>query len=109
MNPGAPIEVAGISLQVATGDVSHDPHRQGFAAIYATFEVVDSSLIDRLLRTADEKASVTVRCAMLDIVGTISKNERSRNGANFVLAVTDVVYRKLSGPRISVRGKPDRE
>ena len=90
-------------MQVATGEATEDPYGQGFAAIWATFEIVDRALIERLTQIASERASVTVRCAMLNVSGPITKTERIGQAVRFVLMVDDLVYRKPSSHRTSMR------
>jgi hypothetical protein len=99
------IDVPQLSVQVVTGEPAQDQHGQGFAAISATFEVTDPALVERLSRIAQERTSVTIRCAMVDVSGPLTRVERSDNRARFMLAVSDMVYRKPSGPRVSVRSR----
>ena len=91
-----PIVVPELSVGVVTGSPADDPYGQGFSAIYAEIVTADPTLLRVFSTAKHSRESVVVRCAMLDVIGPITKEtrERFRRRTKFVLSVEDVVYRK---------------
>ena len=89
-----PIVVPDLSVRVVTGSPADDPHGQGFSAIYAEILTADAALL-RIFSTAKQsRESIVVRCAMLDVIGPITKETHESGCTKFVLSIEDVVYRK---------------
>jgi hypothetical protein len=91
------IVVPELAVRVVTGDTCYR-YENGFSAIYAEIAAEDASLTEQLSQAQHDGRVVTVRCAMLDIVGKISKCSVSSGVTTFVLAIEDMTYRKPSGP-----------
>jgi hypothetical protein len=89
-----PIVVPDLTVRIVTGPPSDDPHGQGFSAIYAEVEISDKALIERLTSAKGDRTSLTLRCAMLDVCGPITKSVPATKGIKFVLAVQDLCYHK---------------
>ncbi|MFO0875299.1 MAG: hypothetical protein U0575_15200 [Phycisphaerales bacterium] len=87
------IVVKELIVRVATGDPSEDPHGQGFSAIYAVVETNDTTTIERLIEAKQRRASVTIRCAMLDVFGPITKAGIGDQSHKFILAVDRMSHR----------------
>jgi hypothetical protein len=89
-----PIVVPELSVHVVTGEAADDPHGQGFSAIYAEITTNDPVLIDKLSNSKQVRSTITLRCAMLDAVGLITKSTLNVGTSKFVLSVEDLRYRK---------------
>ena len=89
-----PIVVPELSVLVVTGSAADDPHRQGFSAIYAEIVTADAALAHTFSAAKQSREPIVVRCAMLDVIGTITKEASESGGTKFVLSIEDVVYRK---------------
>jgi hypothetical protein len=87
------ITVTRLSVDVEMGKATDDPHGQGFAAISATVETGDTAVVDQLERVHRERDTVTLRCAMLDVTGPITKVNTKRRTTEFVLSVRQLAYR----------------
>jgi hypothetical protein len=88
------ITVPNLTLHIQTGEAEKDPYGQGFAAIYAEVQIGERLARDALTRAYNEQATVTVRCAMLDVLGRVTKSTRRGSRGGFVVAVEDLTYRK---------------
>jgi hypothetical protein len=86
--------VDGLTVRVVTGAPSKDPYGQGFSSIYAEAAVSDKADVARLLDAKERRTSVTLRCAMLDVLGPITKVESESSAHRFVLAIEEMTYRK---------------
>lgn len=87
-----------LTVRVVTGDPSDDPYGQGFSAIYAEALASDKVDVARLLDAKERKASVTLSCAMLDVLGPITKAETGAKSTKFVLAIEGITYRRPTHP-----------
>jgi hypothetical protein len=87
------IPVPKLSVQVVTGDTCY-ANEGGFSAIYAEVITEDSSLIEVLSRVQKDAEVVTLRCAMLDVTGRITKFTSHKGIKTFVLIIDDLTYRK---------------
>src|SRR5882762_2548829 len=87
------IIVKDLTVQVNTGAPAEDPYGQGFSVIYAEAVVSDGVDIERLLDAKERNVPVTLRCAMLDVIGLITKAGGDPRGQKFVLAIDAVTYR----------------
>jgi hypothetical protein len=91
------IVVPQLGVRVVTGDTCY-PHENGFSAIYAEVAAEDASLAEQLSQAQQDGRVVTLRCAMLDVVGKISKCSVISGVKTFVLLIEDMTYRKPHGP-----------
>ena len=91
------IVVPKLCVQVVTGDTCYR-HEDGFSAIYAEVAAEDASLAECLTQAQQERRVVTLRCAMLDVVGRISTCKVISGTKTFVLPVEDMVHRKPHHP-----------
>lgn len=80
------VTVSQMSINVVTGEAKDDPYGQGFASISATIETNDGAVIERLTRASREQEQINVRCAMLDVIGSIGRVETKRHATKFVRA-----------------------
>jgi hypothetical protein len=60
--------------------------------------VEDATEVERLMGAKERRASVTLRCAMLDVTGQITKDEVEGRSHKFLMAVEGVTYRKPKHP-----------
>jgi hypothetical protein len=88
------VVVKEVTVKVLTGDPSEDPHGQGFSVIFAEALVEDDAAVDRLAVAKENGSPVTLRCAMLDVRGSVTKGEREGRSHRFVVAVEELTYRK---------------
>jgi hypothetical protein len=89
-----PVVVEQLSVRVVTGKPSEDPYGQGFSAIWAEVVVTDRVILGQLNDAKREKTPITLRCAMLDVTGCVTKSTRRWASTKFVLAIDDLRYRK---------------
>lgn len=82
-----------LSVRVVTGDTCYRSEN-GFSAIYAEVATDDAALVEQLRHAQDEGTVVTVRCAMLDVTGTIGARRDDAGVERFVLSIEDMAYRK---------------
>ena len=87
------IGVKRLSVNVVTGEAKDDPYGQGFAAISATSETDDEAVAQHLLHASREGEAVTVRCAMLDVTGPVTKLSVESGVTTFVVWVEQLAYR----------------
>jgi hypothetical protein len=87
-----------LTVRVVTGDPSEDTYGQGFSAIFADAFASDKVDVARLLDAKEQRAPVTLRCAMLDVFGPITKAETGAKSTSFVLSVEGITYRKSTHP-----------
>ncbi|MBO0696664.1 MAG: hypothetical protein J2P56_11275 [Verrucomicrobia bacterium] len=87
------IVVRELSVRVVTGDTCYQ-YEKGFSAIYAEVNTQDTALIEQLRHARDEGTVVTLRCAMLNVTGTIGPRRNDGGVEKFVLSIEDVAYRK---------------
>jgi hypothetical protein len=87
------ILVPELAVRVVTGDTCYR-YENGFSAIYAEVSAEDSPLAEQLAAAQKTGGVVTLRCAMLDVIGTIGKPLDDATGKTFVLSVQDMTYRK---------------
>jgi hypothetical protein len=101
------ITVKELIVRVVTGDPSKDPYGQGFSAIWAEAVVNDRSGIELLAEAKERHVFVTVRCAMLDVTGPITKGEVDGQSYKFVLAVEEMTCRnpKDAGVEVTRQGR----
>ena len=88
------IVVERLTVEVITGAASDDPYGQGFSAIVASGCSSERTVVESLTRANQEKRSVTLRCAMLDVTGPITKIERHAETTRVKLYVEDLSYRR---------------
>ncbi len=92
------VVVRELAVRVVTGAPSEDPYGQGFSAIHADAMVDDPESVERLIDAKANRLPVTLRCAMLDVTGPISKAEAEGKSHRFVVAVEGVTYQKPKQP-----------
>jgi hypothetical protein len=90
--------VPALNVRIESGSAEDDPHRQGFAGAVAEATIDDVAMLDALARAKGSRDVVTLRCAMLDVSGTVSRLERAPNGTTVHVAIDDVVYRRPRRP-----------
>jgi hypothetical protein len=88
------IIVPQLSIHVATGEAADDPWGQGFSAISAEVVTSDPVLVDILSNAKRERRQVVLRCALLDVIGPITRVATEAGSARFILSVDDLLYRK---------------
>ncbi|HWY39469.1 MAG TPA: hypothetical protein VNX27_01620 [Chthoniobacterales bacterium] len=91
------IIVPELAVRVVTGDTCYQ-YENGFSAIYAEVAAEDSSLAQQLSEALKDDRIVTLRCAMLDVVGKVSKCNVASGVKTFILPIEDMTYRKPLGP-----------
>ena len=91
------IVVPELAVRVVTGDTCYRSEG-GFSAIYAEVSAEDSTLAEQLAGAQKAGGVITLRCAMLDVTGTIGRPLNDATGKTFVLSVEDMTYRKPCGP-----------
>jgi hypothetical protein len=87
------IIVPELSLQVATGETCY-PDESGFAAHWAEVSTADPNLVRSLSEVARQKRRVLLRCAMLDVIGRVTKQEQANGVSRFIVSVDDLTYRR---------------
>jgi hypothetical protein len=88
------IVVPEVAVRVVTGDTCYQ-YENGFSAIYAEITAGDGSVAEQQLSKAHHDGCfVTVRCAMLDVIGRITKCSITSSAKTFVLPIDDITYRK---------------
>ena len=87
------IVVPRLDVSVVTGEPKDDPYGQGFSAIFAAIETSDADMASRLRAVHRSGDTVTLRCAMLDVTGPITKVDRNSGVTKFILSVRQVCYR----------------
>jgi hypothetical protein len=101
------IIVRELSVRVVTGDTVYR-YERGFSGIYAEVISSDPSLVSALTAAHQEGAAITVRCAMLDVVGQVTKTQPGDPSPRFIISVDDLVYRKPTPTRAMVRRRRSR-
>ena len=91
------IIVPELAVRVVTGDTCYQ-YENGFSAIYAEVSAEESMLAQQLSEAQKTDRIVTLRCAMLDVVGKISKCKVVSGVKTFVLPIEDMTYRKPHSP-----------
>jgi len=86
------IVVPELRVRVVTGDTCYR-YEDGFSAIYAEVATDDAALVEQLQHARDEGTVVTLRCAMLDVSGTIGTRRDDGGVEKFVLSIEDMTYR----------------
>lgn len=82
-----------LSVEVVTGDTCY-PAEGGFSAIYAKVAPDDASLVRQLSHAQEHGDTITLRCAMLDATGKITKSALDDGRKVFVLSIDDITYRR---------------
>ena len=90
-----PLVVSNLTVQVVTGDTCY-PGEDGFSSISAEVAPEDPKLIEQLADAQKNRQMVTLRCAMLDTTGRITKSRSERGKKTFVQVIDDIAYRKPS-------------
>jgi hypothetical protein len=80
-------------VRVVTGDTCYR-YENGFSAIYAEVATDDSTLTEQLRQAQEDGGVVTLRCAMLDVTGTVGTCRDDAGVKTFVLSIEDMTYRK---------------
>ncbi len=91
------IVVPELAVRVVTGDTCYQ-YENGFSAIYAEVAAEDSALAQLLSQAQKDGGVITLRCAMLDVVGKISKCNDAAGVKTFVLPIENMTYRKPQSP-----------
>jgi hypothetical protein len=89
------IIVQKLIVYVETGEAQDDPYGQGFSAIYAEATVQKNDLLKQLANTKKKNEVITLRCAMLEITGYITKVLPDKK---LILSVENVIYHKPKQP-----------
>ncbi len=92
--------VDAISVHVATGETC-SPREGGFSAIWAEIRTSDSTVRARLDRARTDSQMVTLRCAMVDVTGKVTRNELIGAECLFVVGVDDLIYRNPGNAAVS--------
>jgi hypothetical protein len=95
------IVVPQLCVHVATGPTCY-PLEAGYSAIIAEIETRDKSLIEILSIARSECRTITLRCAMLEVVGIVTKITPEDGMLKIVLAVEDLHYRKSTATTVIV-------
>ena len=82
-----------LSVQVVTGETCYSSEG-GFSAIYAEVAPDDASLVSELSEVHERGEVITLRCAMLDVTGKITKCRTEGGKRVFVLWIEDMTYRR---------------
>lgn len=85
------IVVNEISVHVATGETCY-PGEGGFGALWAEVRTNDPAVKDQLEQATSGGQTVAVRCATLDVIGYVTRQELVCSEHLFVLRVSDLVY-----------------
>jgi len=91
-----PIVVPELAVRVVTGDTCYR-YEGGFSAIYAEVIAEDPILAEQLSEAEKAGGVITLRCAMLEVIGKIGRPLDDTTGKTFVLSVEDMTYRKPRG------------
>jgi len=91
-----PLVVTELTVRVVTGDTCY-PGENGFSSIYAELTLDSSAVIEQLSRAQKDREPITIRCAMLDTIGKITKYRLNHGRHVFVQSIDELVYRKPGG------------
>ena len=87
------VVVPEMSVRIVTGETVYR-YEAGFSAIYAEVTTSDIGLIARLQSAKSSNETVTVRCAMVDVIGSVTRMQRTAEECHFVIPVLDLIYRR---------------
>ena len=87
------VVVSDLIVHVATGETCY-PGENGFSFHWAEVTTADPVLQQMLSAFADRNTQVLLRCAKLDVIGRITKQERIGSAELFVFRVEDLIYRR---------------
>jgi hypothetical protein len=74
-------------------DEADDPYGgHGFSGAYAYTGATDASLLSRLQKAADDKASITLKCSRLEVDGTVVRLMRKAGATAGQLEISDVRF-----------------
>jgi hypothetical protein len=90
-NPTDAIRVKHLRIEVITGDPANDPHGQGFSAVIGYVEKADPAVFGQLSKVRANRDEVTIRCAALEIDGTVGKIQDGKNSC-VCIAVSEVRF-----------------
>lgn len=89
--------VPALTVHVVTGDTCYGGEG-GFSAIYSEVQTTDPDLIKSLSNLQNQKVTALLRCAMVDVIGRVTKCETVGEKTIFVVVVEDLRYRKPERP-----------
>ena len=88
-----PVLVPELAVRVVTGETCY-AGEGGFSGVSAEVTAKDPEAV-RALRVATHGGEVVLRCARLEVVGRLTKNEKVEGGERFVFIVSNLVYHAL--------------
>ncbi len=90
------IQVPNLTVEVVTGETCY-PGEGGFSAISATVAAEDADVVRELSEARKRDMVITLRCAMLDVTGKITKCIAEAGKQVFVMPIDDLTYRRPGG------------
>jgi hypothetical protein len=90
-----PIVVSNLRVESITGPTCY-PAENGFSALIAYVKADDVAIINQLIRASEDGATVTVRCATLEVEGKVGKFQFAKGDTKdaIAIAVDDLRYFK---------------
>jgi len=87
-------------VHAVTGDTCYRGEN-GFSSIHAEVQTGDASLVESLSKIQHSETTALFRCAMLDVIGTVTKSKFVGKDTKFVICVEDMCYRKPMSPGVA--------